>query len=272
MGMSHYFKGMAAVEAVDFEEPNPVALKAAVPDFKKALKELDDELATADEAISLMKSMKGTGGFQKRIRTVSADVSKFKKTIETLVSTLEQGQYPKSTQCAECASALGKITSPFERNAQVELGYHEERVKERVQLVANANPDKEDPNKDDANKEDLEKLEGTWKIVGYEVGGKNESEEQLKEMECKVIFKGKEFVWVEKGKEKAKGTFKIDAKPTPKHMELSVNKAGETKKPPPGIYKLDGDKLIFVSGKKRPKEFNSKGDPDDEMITLVKEK
>jgi len=259
-GLSHYFKGMATIEDVDFEEPNPASLMKAAPEFQKAKTELENSVTKAHEVLEIAKTMKGSGGFQRRIRIVSTEVMELSAAIDTLSATLARGKYPSSSLCASAASALNKVTSPFERNAQVELGAFEERKTQVAHVKSKS---------DKANvKKDLERLQGTWAVVSLQISGKLEPDEQIKEMQCKLIIKEGNFTWLEKGKEKSRGTFRIDATVTPKRFDLLV--AGK-KKELPGLYQFEGDILIYVAGVPRPTTFKSLPKTDHEVMRLKRE-
>ena len=121
------------------------------------------------------------------------------------------------------------------------------------------------------NKADLQKLQGTWKVIACEVNGSAATEKEIKEIECRIVIKGTDMTWIETGQPKVQATFTINAKASPKHMDIHREKTGKNTALRPGIYKLEGDRLIFACGPKRPTEFTSRGNPENEMITFVRE-
>ena len=127
--------------------------------------------------------------------------------------------------------------------------------------------------KDDAKK-DKEKLQGTWKAVSVEAGGKVQNEGE----EHRLIFSGDEFT-LKKGEETMiKGKFKIDSTKKPKEVDMDFietkrdNLRGKTAL---GIYELDGDTLKWCwnkPGGERPKEFSSQATDVHLLVSLKREK
>ena len=77
-----------------------------------------------------------------------------------------------------------------------------------------------DAPKDDAKK-DKENLQGTWKAVTVEAGGKVQDEAE----EHRLIFSGDEFS-IKKGEETMiKGKFKIDPSKKPKEIDMEFIEA-----------------------------------------------
>lgn len=116
---------------------------------------------------------------------------------------------------------------------------------------------------DKAVTDELKKLEGEWKIVGGEQGGKA--------IDVKggalVLKDGKSTVKTPNPKIVFENTFTIDPSKSPKWMDVSNVK---TKQNWEGIYELKGDKLraVFPAGKdgKRPTEFKTKKGSSDVMF------
>ena len=116
-------------------------------------------------------------------------------------------------------------------------------------------------------KEELERLQGTWILVGRELDGKKATEEEVKTLDGKLIQKGNRFTYTSRGDETGRrGTFKIDPTANPKQLEWTA--MGEEKKVL-AIYKLEGDRLTICagSGDKRPREFTTK--PGDGQVIVI---
>lgn len=103
---------------------------------------------------------------------------------------------------------------------------------------------------------DEDKFQGAWQRVSITDDGKKvEGVEN-----SSVVFSGSEYALKEGDKVKSKGTYKLDASKDPKEFDV-VPGAGPYKgKTLKGIYKFDGDQLIYcIAGLDldRPKEFAS---------------
>jgi uncharacterized protein (TIGR03067 family) len=128
-----------------------------------------------------------------------------------------------------------------------------------------------DTKKDDAKK-DIEALQGTWRPVTSEKGGKEQNDEAK---EHTLTFEKDTFT-VKKGDEvRIKGTFKLDPSKTPKAIDMTVTEGRRDEdkgKELHGIYELGKDTLKWCTsepgGKERPKEFATK----ELLVTLKKEK
>jgi uncharacterized protein (TIGR03067 family) len=126
----------------------------------------------------------------------------------------------------------------------------------------------------DDGKKDQEKLQGTWKAVTVEAGGKAQDEAE----ERRLIFSGNEFS-IKKGEETMiKGKFKIDPSKKPKEIDMEFIEAKRDNlrgKTALGIYELDGDKLKWCwnkPGGERPKEFSSQATDVYLLVSLKREK
>src|SRR5262245_6981370 len=76
--------------------------------------------------------------------------------------------------------------------------------------------------KDDAKK-DREALQGTWKIVASETGGKDQTEEAKDHL---LVFEGDTFA-LKKGDEVGlKGTFKLDPSKKPTAIDITITEGG----------------------------------------------
>ncbi len=116
---------------------------------------------------------------------------------------------------------------------------------------------------------DKDKLQGTWKVVSLEQGGKKLPEEQLKQISLRLVFAGDRVTFKVPGQDQ-EGSYKIDSAQKPKHLDILLNnEKGE------GVYLLDGDTLTICAGKPgdpRPKEFVSKQGTEIGIMVLKREK
>jgi uncharacterized protein (TIGR03067 family) len=130
-----------------------------------------------------------------------------------------------------------------------------------------------DAPKDDVKK-DKAKLEGTWKAVAAEAGGKAHDDAT----EHRLIFSGDEFS-VKKGEETMiQGRFKIDPSKKPKEIDMELTNSKRENlngKTALGIYELDGDTLRWCwnkPGGERPKKFSSEAANVHLLATLKRER
>ena len=129
--------------------------------------------------------------------------------------------------------------------------------------------------KDDAKK-DQEALQGAWKVVASEAGGKDQTEEFKDHL---LVFEGDTFA-LKKGDEiGVKGTFKLDPSEKPRAIDVTITedgREGDKGKVLHGIYELDKGTLKWCTaepgGTDRPKEFSTKEGINHMLVTLKKEK
>jgi uncharacterized protein (TIGR03067 family) len=117
------------------------------------------------------------------------------------------------------------------------------RSKKEVARLAPANQgEKQQSTTADAKKE-LDKLQGTWLVVGKEEEGKEIHEEDLKEAKETFVVKGATMTYCRDGK--AQVTMHITVAPgkTPKAMDLEFTDGKEKGYKNHAIYELDGDRL-----------------------------
>jgi uncharacterized protein (TIGR03067 family) len=120
---------------------------------------------------------------------------------------------------------------------------------------------------DKAGATDKDKIQGTWKIVSGEKGGKPLPADKLKDI--KVVFAGDKLTFSSGGKS-SEHAFKLD--PAKKPKEIDVEFGGKTGT---GIYELDGNTLKIAHGElgdPRPKEFASKEGSDVTFMVMKREK
>jgi uncharacterized protein (TIGR03067 family) len=127
----------------------------------------------------------------------------------------------------------------------------------------------------DAKKE-LDKLQGTWLVVGAEEEGKEIHEEDLKEAKETFVVKGGKMTYCRDGKVQV--TMKISLAPgeTPKEMDLAFTDGPEKGYKNHAIYQLDGDRLKLRMNDKfggnseneRPTEFSTAQGKEAVLFTL----
>lgn len=114
---------------------------------------------------------------------------------------------------------------------------------------------------DDAKKE-LDKFQGTWTSVSYEIGGSKVEGDDLKAVVSSIVFKEGAFEWKAGESGSEKGSIKIDASKNPRHIDFVYESEGGTKTVAwVGIYSIEGDtfKLCVRPGMgDRPKDFSTK--------------
>jgi uncharacterized protein (TIGR03067 family) len=106
-------------------------------------------------------------------------------------------------------------------------------------------------------KEEGKKMEGSWKPVTAELGGKPFPDEVLKTMKL-VMTDGKYTVTV--GAQTDEGTVKLDPAKTPRAMDIVGTKGPNQGKTILAIYELTDSTLKVcydLSGKAHPKEFKT---------------
>jgi uncharacterized protein (TIGR03067 family) len=128
--------------------------------------------------------------------------------------------------------------------------------------------------REDEAKKELEKLTGTWLVVSAEVGGKQLTEEQIKEW--KLVFDGEKYTYTA-GDRTAKGTYKVDPSKDPKTIDATRTEGADKGKVLLGIYKLVDDdnlKMCFnePDGKERPTEFKTAEGTKQRLFVLKRQK
>ena len=129
--------------------------------------------------------------------------------------------------------------------------------------------------KDDAKK-DQEALQGAWKVVSSEVGGKDQMEEFK---DHSLVFEGDTFA-LKKGDDVGlKGTFKLDPSEKPRAIDITITEGGQEGdkgKVLHGIYELGTGTLKWCTagpgGTDRPKEFSTKEGVNHMLVTLKKDR
>jgi uncharacterized protein (TIGR03067 family) len=99
---------------------------------------------------------------------------------------------------------------------------------------------------------DLEKLQGTWNIVEFELEG-----QKMPAGGSKIVVNGNSFTTIAMGAQ-YEGTVALDTTATPKTFDLHFNQGPEKGNVSLGIYELDGDTwtiCIGLTGRIRPQKF-----------------
>jgi uncharacterized protein (TIGR03067 family) len=109
--------------------------------------------------------------------------------------------------------------------------------------------------------DDAKQMEGTWKAVKGELGGKPYPDQMLKNLKL-VIADGKYVVTVREpqGEQTDEGTLTLDPAKTPHEMTIVGIKGPNQGRTTPAIYELTDDTLRIcydLSRKAHPKEFKS---------------
>jgi len=120
----------------------------------------------------------------------------------------------------------------------------------------------EDPTKDAAKRE-LEKLQGTWVLVGGEDKGTVLSEEDARKEKWSLVIKGDKFTMIRK-KNSGICTIRLDPSKKPAWMDFVFTEDG--KEVNHAIYALEGDRLTICFSRKsnpnspeeRPAHFTTK--------------
>jgi uncharacterized protein (TIGR03067 family) len=108
--------------------------------------------------------------------------------------------------------------------------------------------------------DDLDALQGEWRQVGYERNGVKEPLDEL-DWHPRVTFVDSTFtVTLADGSISIKGTFKLDATQSPKHIEFTDIWGRDAGKTFLGIYTLLQDRFVFCAsepGLERPQAFTT---------------
>lgn len=108
---------------------------------------------------------------------------------------------------------------------------------------------------EDDPKKVQESLQGEWKAVEFNIGGKAAPLENIKGM--KAVFKGNQLSIIMGKSEPEESTFTLNPKANPPEIDDKPAARDIVMK---GIYKLEKDKLILsfgLDGGDRPKEFKT---------------
>lgn len=124
----------------------------------------------------------------------------------------------------------------------------------------------------DAAKKDLKAIEGTWKAVKGEEGGKALAAE-IKNYE--LVIQGDKYTLRVAGEEREQGTLKLDPAKKPKAMDLKITKGDDQGKDQYAIYEVEGDRFTICfspPGKDRPKQMKTDAGSEQTMIVFQRDK
>ena len=125
-----------------------------------------------------------------------------------------------------------------------------------------------DKPKDDAGKKELDKLQGTWSYVSFEMNGEKMPEDQIKRMS--ITYEGNKWTVKEGDKVVVSGTQKLDPSKKPHEVDSLIVEGDGKGTTILGIYEFNGDtmKACFdPAGKERPKSFTSK---EGQFVGVIK--
>ena len=120
----------------------------------------------------------------------------------------------------------------------------------------------------DANK-DKEKLQGTWTMTQFEIGGKKIDIPEGKSMQ--LTFAGDKVTAKGGPKGDEEGGYMIDASKKPKHITLT-KKGGGANDTMHGIYEFEGNTLRIGTSAKGPKGQRPTGFDDPMVVIMVLKK
>jgi uncharacterized protein (TIGR03067 family) len=93
----------------------------------------------------------------------------------------------------------------------------------------------------DPNRADLDQLQGTWQISRHVL-----DDAEMEPNGLKLIVEGSRLHWMQNGSRRSSWTFTLDARGTPKAMDMT-REDGDSRWTVPASYALDGDTLTICS-------------------------
>ena len=131
----------------------------------------------------------------------------------------------------------------------------------------------DDKDQADAAKKDLKALEGTWKAVKGEEGGKDVAAGEIRKYE--LAIKGDKYTLRVNGEEQEQGTLKLDPSKKPKAVDLKITKGEDVGKDQYAVYQVEGDKFMLCFapvGKDRPKQLKTEAGSEQTLIVFERMK
>ncbi len=118
------------------------------------------------------------------------------------------------------------------------------------------------------------KVEGTWTATSGSFGGKKVPDEFIAKSMTYITFKEGKYTAGARGKEQDSGTYTIDDKKKPAHIDLMITEGKNKGKTQLALLKIDGDVMTFATygpdSKDRPKDFE--GGDDIAVLALKRGK
>jgi uncharacterized protein (TIGR03067 family) len=129
-------------------------------------------------------------------------------------------------------------------------------------------------------RKDLDRLQGTWRVVGAEEQGNAIHEEAVKEAKETFVVKGGKMTYCRDGKVQVTMEITLAPGQTPKAMDLEFTDGKEKGYKNHAIYQLDGDWLKLRmndkfggnSASERPTEFSTAQGKEAVLLLLRREK
>ena len=116
-------------------------------------------------------------------------------------------------------------------------------------------------------KSDLEKLQGTWQMIAFEMDGRG-----IPPGSASIVIEGNNFTSLSMGAQ-YEGTMVVDSTVTPKTFDVKFHKGPEKGKTSLGIYELRGKTwkiCIGLTGVKRPTKFAAEPGTGHALETLTR--
>jgi uncharacterized protein (TIGR03067 family) len=116
-------------------------------------------------------------------------------------------------------------------------------------------------------KSDLDKLQGTWHMIAFEMDGQS-----IPPGSARIVIEGKKFTSLSMGAE-YEGAMVVDSTSTPKTFDVKFQKGPHKGKTSLGIYELHGDTwkiCIGLAGVKRPTKFAAAPGTGHALETLAR--
>jgi uncharacterized protein (TIGR03067 family) len=107
---------------------------------------------------------------------------------------------------------------------------------------------------------DLERMQGTWVLVGRQFAGETATFEQLQKMQARYVVKGNKVTFTSRGDlDGRESTLKLDPAASPRALDWTNTTEPAKGKTILAIYKLEGETLTICFGteKERPTEFGA---------------
>jgi uncharacterized protein (TIGR03067 family) len=110
--------------------------------------------------------------------------------------------------------------------------------------------------KDEAKME-MQHLEGAWKAVKIEVGGKSVPAESVETL--RYVFQADKVALWERDKKTGAGTVIVDSTKKPEAIDVAMTEGSEEGKTVLGIYEIAGNTMRMCLGPERPTKFSGAG-------------